>query len=539
MELENLNIPAINQFASLYISQKEPVTSFFHYNINRPDVFERRLEDLTFRDFPREELTECIASYMNGLPKGDKVEESLHKLRGGAVTVVAGQQAGLLTGPLYTIHKIISIIKLARQQEEALNHPVVPVFWIAGEDHDYQEVNHIFLENNGRMEKIGYPERVIEKKMTSDIPFDKAVMKGWINDILQTLGETEHTNDLLFHLNKMVDEEDDIVRFFAHFVMHLFKDTGLLVVDSAYPPLRKLEKSRFHNLIENSEHITNAVLQQQEEIRNHGFSTQLELTKQAANIFVSLKDERELLEREGTMFKAKSSGEAFSSEELLMVLEQKPEAFSNNVVTRPMMQEWLFPTLAFIGGPGEIAYWGELKKAFEHVGLNIPPVVPRLNITLVEREVGKKLEHLDLSLLGVLMEGVSIQRERYWNSIKVPSLEDNIDQLEQLLKERYVSIRNSAEEIGGGLNQIIDKNLSIHLQQFEFLRNRADKALKARHDKTFSDFTKVENSLIPNGGPQERTWNALYFLNKYGVGFIHDLLSLPMEFDGTHKAVYV
>jgi bacillithiol synthase len=539
MELENLNIPAINQFASLYIKQKEPVTSFFHYNINQPDVYRERLNDLTIRDFDREELTDCIASYMRDLPSSRKVEESLKKLRSGAVSVVAGQQAGLLTGPLYTIHKIISVIKLAQEQESALDHPVVPVFWIAGEDHDYQEVNHIYQEKGIQMEKFGYPERVLEKKMTSDISFDKNVMKNWVNEIIQELGESRHTKKLVSELNQMIEREGDIVRFFAHFVMHLFKDFGLLVIDSAYPALRKIEKNHFHHLIESSQSITNAVLEQQEEIRNNGFSTQLDISPNAANLFISINDERALLEREGSAFKEKNAGDTITMEGILKMLDEAPERFSNNVVTRPLMQEWLFPTLAFIGGPGEIAYWGELKKVFEHSGLKIPPVVPRLSITIVEREVEKKLASLGLSLTQVLIEGVSEKREEYWCSIKEPSLEREIAELEQFLQQKYTHIREKSERIHRGLNQIVDKNLSIHLHQFDYLRKRTDKALKDKYEKTFSDFAKVENCLRPNEGPQERTWNTLYFLNKYGENFIQDVTSLQMEFDGTHKVVYV
>jgi bacillithiol synthase len=539
MELESLNIPAINQFASLYIEQKEPVTSFFHYNINQHDVYSRRLNDLMPREFPREELTDCIASYMKGLPASQEVCDSLEKLNKDAVTVVAGQQAGLLTGPLYTIHKIISVIKLAKQQEKELNHPVVPVFWIAGEDHDYQEVNHIYLEKGNIIEKKGYPERVSGKKMTSDILYDKNVMKSWVTEILKTLGETPHTKKLAGELTEMIEEQNDIVRFFAHFVMHLFKDFGLLVIDSAYPQIRSLEKHHFHHLIEGSQQITNAVLKQQDEIKRNGFNTQLDISPDAANIFINLNNERALLEREDFSFTEKNTGSVIPAGELLSMLEKNPEKFSNNVVTRPIMQEWLFPTLAFIGGPGEIAYWGELKKAFEYAGLKIPPVVPRLNITLIERDVEKKMNLLGLSLSQVLMNGVTEERERYWDSIKLPRLEMEISDLEQMLQKKYEDIRHKTEQIGYGLDQIAEKNLSIHLHQLNFLRARTDKALRDKHDKTFSDFAKVENCLRPNDGPQERTWNALYFLNKYGEDFIRELASLPMDFDGTHKVVYI
>ncbi|PFA68949.1 bacillithiol biosynthesis cysteine-adding enzyme BshC [Bacillus sp. AFS015802] len=539
MELESLNIPAINQFASKYLKQEEPVTSFFHYNINTPAVYRERMKDLDSREFPREGLTECISSYMQGLPSSDKVGESIEKLGNDAVTVVAGQQAGLLTGPLYTIHKIISVIQLARQQEAELNHPVVPVFWIAGEDHDYQEVNHIYVEKGSRLEKIGYPERVLEKKMTSHISYTKPVMKKWLKDILAMFGETSYTNDLSSELNSMIDREETIVRLFAHLVMSLFKDFGLLVIDSSHPPLRRLEATHFRHLIESSQSITDAVLQQQEEIRENGFNTQLEISSSAANLFLQIQNERALLDRDGDTFFEKNSGKTYSSAELLAILEESPETFSNNVVTRPLMQEWLFPNLAFIAGPGEIAYWGELKKAFECVDLKMPPVVPRLNITIVEREISKRIQELQLTLHGVITEGVSTARDAFWKSLERPGLEIEMKDLQDDLERKYRRIREEALTIDQGLNPIIDKNLEFHLSQFDYLRKKVDKALKDKHSLIFTQFMKVENSIRPNEGPQERTWNVLYFLNKYGPTFIRDLTMQDYSFDGTHKVIYI
>ncbi|NMH71285.1 bacillithiol biosynthesis cysteine-adding enzyme BshC [Bacillus sp. RO3] len=539
MELESLNIPAINRFASQYLKQEEPVTSYFHYNVNSPAVYSERLKDLGSRQFHRMELAECIASYMKSLPTSAKVEESLVKLRNNAVTVIAGQQAGLLTGPLYTIHKIISVIQLARQQEEELNHPVVPVFWIAGEDHDYQEVNHIYIEKGSKLEKVGYPERVVEKKMTSHITYSKPVMKKWLDDIFLLLGETEHTKQLKEDLTIMVDEEEDIVRFFAHFVMSLFKDFGLLVIDSAYPLLRKLESTHFHYLLKNSQSITNAVLEQQEMIRGNGFSTQLDVSPSAANLFIQYQNERALLEREGNTFVEKNGSKSYSEVELLSILEESPESFSNNVVTRPLMQEWLFPTLAFVAGPGEIAYWGELKKAFEFVDLKMPPVVPRLNITILEREIDKRMTDLQLTLHGVITEGVSTARDAFWKSLERPGLELEMKQIKDELQRKYERIREEAVSIDRGLHQIIDKNLEFHLNQFDYLRSKVDKALKDKHSLTLHQFMKVENSIRPNEGPQERTWNILYFLNKYGPEFVKDLTLQDFAFDGTHKVVYL
>ncbi len=539
MELESLDIPAINQFASKYMKQEEPVTSFFHYNINEQDVFSRRLEDLGEREFPREGLVTCIASYMESLPSSDAVETSLEKLKNDAVAVVAGQQAGLLTGPLYTIHKIVSVIRLAREQEQKLNHPVVPVFWIAGEDHDYQEVNHIFLEQDGKIKKNGYPEQVVDKRMTSDVEYDPAVMKNWISSILKVLGETEFTAGLADEMDGLIREGEDIVTFFARFIMTLFKDYGLLVIDSSYGALRKLEAPYFRHLIENSREITDQVLMQQKTIQEEGFNTQLEISSDAANIFLNLQNERALLERDGSGFKDKNNDSFFTKEELLGILDDQPGRLSNNVVTRPLMQEWLFPTLSFIGGPGEIAYWGELKKAFEFMGMNMPPVMPRLNITILERTVAKRIEDLSLSLQEVVRSGVSHVRDEFLDSLKPNELEGELHEIETYLMAKYEGIKKEASAVDSNLEPIVDKNLEIHRKQFEFLRKRTEKSIRDKNERQLSRFDLIENSIRPNGGPQERTLNILYYMNRFGPDFVNRLTNLPFTFDGTHKVVHL
>lgn len=539
MELESLDIPAINQFASKYMKQEEPVTSFFHYNINEQDVFSRRLEDLGEREFPREGLVTCIASYMESLPSSDAVEASLGKLKNDAVAVVAGQQAGLLTGPLYTIHKIVSVIRLAREQEQKLNHPVVPVFWIAGEDHDYQEVNHIFLEQDGKIKKNGYPEQVVDKRMTSDVEYDPAVMKNWISSILKVLGETEFTAGLADEMDALIREGEDIVTFFARFIMTLFKDYGLLVIDSSYGALRKLEAPYFRHLIENSREITDQVLLQQKTIQAEGFNTQLEISSDAANIFLNLQNERALLERDGSGFKDKNNDSFFTKEELLGILDDQPGRLSNNVVTRPLMQEWLFPTLSFIGGPGEIAYWGELKKAFEFMGMNMPPVMPRLNITILERTVAKRIKELSLSLQEVVRNGVSHVRNEFLDSLKPNELEGELQEIETYLMAKYEGIKKEASAVDSNLEPIVDKNLEIHRKQFEFLRKRTEKSIRDKNERQLSRFDLIENSIRPNGGPQERTLNILYYMNRFGPDFVNRLTDLPFTFDGTHKVVHL
>jgi bacillithiol synthase len=539
MELESLYIPATNRFASQYLQQEPPVTSFFHYNLTDSSLYEDRVNELKKRDFPRAALAKVIEGYMKPFPPSKEVEISLGKLKEDASVVIGGQQAGLLTGPLYTIHKVISIIKLAKEQEAKLKSPVVPVFWIAGEDHDYQEINHVFTENHGKLEKTGYPERVTDKRMTSEFIYDKETMRKWVHQVVHHFGETEFTKDILTDLEDAIQRSGSIVEFFSSIIMSLFKDYGLLLIDSAYPPLRELEKPFLLHLMEGSNTITEKVQVQQKLISEEGFPLTIEMKDNAANLFITVNAERILLERDGDGFRGKNDELYYTQSQLEEILQSEPHRFSNNVVTRPLMQEWLFPTLAFIAGPGEIAYWGELKQAFEWAGFKMPPIVPRLNLTILERDVSKNMKDLGLALDSVLKNGVDKEKEKYWDSVKDTTLEVSIDAAEQELMEAYEKILPKAAGIDKGLESIIAKNLTFHRQQFDYLRLKADQSLKIKYDVKLGKYDRVQTSLKPDGAPQERLWNVYYFMNRYGKDFIKELMELPMEFDGKHKVIKI
>jgi bacillithiol biosynthesis cysteine-adding enzyme BshC len=278
---------------------------------------------------------------------------------------------------------------------------------------------------------------------------------------------------------------------------------------------------------------------QQKTIQAEGFNTQLEISSDAANIFLNLQNERALLERDGSGFKDKNNDSFFTKEELLGILDDQPGRLSNNVVTRPLMQEWLFPTLSFIGGPGEIAYWGELKKAFEFMGMNMPPVMPRLNITILERTVAKRIEELSLSLQEVVRNGVSHVRNEFLDSLKPNELEGELQEIETYLMAKYEGIKKEASAVDSNLEPIVDKNLEIHRKQFEFLRKRTEKSIRDKNERQLSRFDLIENSIRPNGGPQERTLNILYYMNRFGPDFVNRLTDLPFTFDGTHKVVHL
>ncbi|PLR77493.1 bacillithiol biosynthesis cysteine-adding enzyme BshC [Bacillus sp. V3-13] len=544
MEMINLSLPGTSRFATDYAEWHPGMERFFHYKYHEPAAYWSRIEELNNRKFHRNELADHISAFMADFPGSAAINQSIQKLRQeNSVVVIGGQQAGILTGPLYTIHKIISIITFAEQKERELNIPVVPVFWIAGEDHDFQEVNHVYVCENKRVEKWSYPERILEKKMVSDIQIDEDICKRWIEEVFQSYGETEHTSRLLQFAGQLLKKNISFVDFFSAIIIDLFKEYGILIVDSGNRELRKLEKEIFTRQITDHQQITDAVHFQQQQLARAGYSKTIEIAENAANLFYydSTVNERILLEYhpEEQRFIGKNGRVSFTDDELIELAAEFPERLSNNVVTRPLTQEWLFPTLSFIGGPGEIAYWAELTKVFEHFHMKVPPIVPRLNMTIVDRSLETDLTDLDIDLADALTKGVEAARNHFLDSIKDGELESLFNETKQQFNEKYQLIQKEVKQKYPGLLPLLEKNEKLVQSQIDFMADKLDLEVRLRHEITLNKMARIENALKPLGLPQERVWNIFYYLNKYGPEFVDELLKLPYKFDGTHKIIKV
>lgn len=544
MEIINLSLPATNRFASDYLKQSEEILPFFHYRYNQLSDDLKRLAELKNRSFPRAEMARHIEKYMERFPSSPAVHQSIEKLKkDNSVVVIGGQQAGIFTGPLYTVHKIISVIKLAAEKEKELHVPVVPVFWIAGEDHDYQEVNHVYIPVEHRAQKSNYPMKVLQKKMVTDICLDKEVALEWASDLIGSFGETSHTKTLLHFVKEQLEKSVTFVDFFANIIMELFKDSGLLIVDSGDEKLRLLEKEILKRQILHHESITHALLEQQRQIRDKGYPNTIDANDQAVNLFYcdEKRNERILLtfDHENSRFCARNGVISFSKEDLYEIADNEPVKLSNNVVTRPLTQEWLFPTIAFIAGPGEIAYWAELKQVFEHFDIKLPPIVPRLNITLLDSSLETDLAELNLSLKTVLSKGAKEEKEKFIASVKDKEAARLFTSLIEQVESHYRNIEEKTAELDRGLLPLVKKNEKLILKQIDFMETKLEESVKYKHQVILNKYARVELALRPNGQPQERVWNLFYYLNQHGLNLINDLMELSYPFDGNHKIIKI
>lgn len=540
MNVVELTLPTINKFSSAYLSQKESILPFFTYNPFSVDTYSQRNEHLKNRSFRRSELAAHLLDFNQRYDADAQTLHSIEKLNDSqSVVVISGQQAGLMTGPIYTISKIISTIKLAQEQELKLGIPVVPIFWIAGEDHDFQEINHVNLPKGNEIQKHVFQMKEAGKKMVSELQYDKEKLHAWLLEIINSYGESPYTKELTHELEHAMEVSTTFVDMFANLITKLFKGTGLVLVNAADPSLRKLETPYLQQILMEHGQIRNGMLHSQKELEEQGFKPMLEIDSESMNIFFHENGERELLcwDEANQIAYIKDSGRQFTSEQLNKLIEEQPENFSNNVVTRPLMQEFLFPTLAFIGGPGEISYWAELGRCFRSVGLEMPPVVPRISLTLLERHIDRTLIELDEDISDVVENGLEEKRKAWLYKQELESLEETL----MKYHEQYAKVHDQFREVGNSAlphhRKTFEKNWNLIDKQFTYIHRLIERSAYEKHENMMNKYERAELAVFPKGMPQERVWNIYYFLNKYGLDFVQRLCELPLEHNGKHKII--
>lgn len=534
MEIKTISVP-LQGIVGDYV--KGEVQEHFDYSLTE-EGFTERLHDLRNRQYARGELVAHLLKYNEKLNVGKKTIENIHALlEDDTYVVIGGQQAGVLTGPLYTIHKMISIVQLAKEKEEALGVRVVPVFWIAGEDHDIDEINHVFVSKNEKIKKTILYSSEKNKMSASEMKLSVEDGQRWIEEVFKTYPETHYTNEVLRFVEDSLHRSRTYVDFFANLVAKLFEDTGLIFVDAHHPELRKLEISCFEHMLTCYKEMQEGLKNQQRILKERGYKALIETKESAIHLFMQIEGERVLLEESNGRFVGKEGLYSFSFEELMEQIRKHPERFSNNVVTRPLMQEYVFPTLAFIGGPGEIAYWSELQQVFHVLDFKMPPVVPRVTISYLERHIEADIRELGLSESELFVKKMGSMREEWLVENVEESIEQPFAEAMECIKDAHVGLQELVKKVNPGLQQFAKKNEQKILGQLQLLERTVQAGIEKKYEVQLEKFRRIEYALQPLGAPQERVWNIFYYLNRYGLGFIDELLQHSFSPDGQHYIV--
>ncbi|BAB06296.1 bacillithiol biosynthesis cysteine-adding enzyme BshC [Halalkalibacterium halodurans] len=536
MIVEELKLLPSSKAAKDYLNNQNDMLSFFDYNIHQPTVFQQRLSDLQEQPYDRDALSKALLSYQKRFAFHDKAAQQVEKLKDPrSVVVIGGQQAGLLTGPLYTIYKAVTIVLLAREQERALGVPVVPVFWIAGEDHDLDEINAVPIEKNGRWRSHRIEEK--RKRIASEAGLNKETLAKWLATVFRSLPETEHTLPLYERVKTLAGRSNTYTDFFAELLLYLFRDEGLVVFDSGDPSFRTLEKSCFHMLIQKTKNVQGAFAHQVKKLEQAGYGRPIITEETNAHLFYVEEGSRYRIDYTGENYELNGKNQTFSREELLEHLTLHPERFSNNVVTRPVMQDALFPVLAFVAGPGEISYWATLKRVFHECGMKMSPVVPRISATCVPSAVQKWFAEKQYSYEEAIAHGLEKEKEGWLEEQTPWPIDQVVEEAITQIRHSHKPIKDLAEQIGETPGKLANKNWSIIESQLRFMERRMKRHVRERFEHELSKFDEAERWLKPNGLLQERHDHVIQLLNIVGDDFIPRLISMNINKMGVHYLV--
>ncbi len=439
--------------------------------------------------------------------------------------VTTGQQPGLFTGPLYSIYKAMTAIRLADRLQEELGRPVAPLYWVASEDHDWPEVDHVDVvdvENEVRRialaEGVGGPGRPIFR-----VPLAGALVSA-VEEFVGALPDSDFAAPFVELLERAYAGGATLNGGFRQVLEELLSPHGLCFVDAADPALKALSRGVMLREVDGAaehEAILHGVA---EELESEGFGVQVPIMDGGVNLFLEGPEgERERLYRDGDGFVLRHSGAGFSASELRDIIDSDPGRVSPNVLLRPVVENTVFPTVAYVAGPGEMAYYAQLKDFFRAHDVRMPVIYPRHGATLVEPKIRKVLEKFSLEI-------EALDQPFHELAGDIARAEEPED-----IKRILGQLRGAVGQAGGELTQAvreIDPTLKGPVGQmrgaaFQLIADVEKKilhAIKRENEIALSQVEKAQHHLFPHGKPQERVMNVFYYLTRYGEALIPALM---------------
>jgi bacillithiol biosynthesis cysteine-adding enzyme BshC len=458
----------------------------------------------------------------------------------GSQVIITGQQLGLMTGPLYTIYKALGAVKLAEKVSAIINKPVVPLFWLEAEDHDLEEVNKLCLldsENKAmRLALKGFPSA--NRYPVGELLVGENIA-GLIQEMEQLYPHSEFKSALMQLVRGSYTSPAQWKEAFARLLMNLLGKYALPIIDASDKRLKKLASPIFKKAIEHSKEISGIISRNNEQLKKDGYHHQVTYHPLSTNLFLRSKGEKYLLEvsDDGT-YHLKGKEENFSPEQLLTILAQEPERFIPNVLLRPAVQDYLFPTLSYVAGPAEIAYFAQIRPLYDFFGVNMPSIFPRPTLTLIEKKVEKVIEKYDIDMLA-LFERPEEVIDRVENEEITACIAGPFAQSEEKLEAVISELRKVLLSIDSTLKSPLEKAAMKMRHQLHSLKEKSINAGKKAQQTRVNQVEKVRNNLFPEGNLQERCLNIIPFLIRYGFNLI-DKIYDSIEFDTFgHKLVYL
>jgi bacillithiol biosynthesis cysteine-adding enzyme BshC len=512
-------IPHTTRLFSDYISNFSKLERFY----SATPYGDAWIHDKSSRDRYEPKRREAVAAILERQNRNwgasPKTLENVLRLRNGASVVVTGQQVGLFGGTAFSIYKALTALRLASQATEA-GVETVPVFWLATTDHDLAEINHISIPGpQGALKKFTSTSSGI-----ADAPVGSVVLgdeiDALVNVAAELLGDTPVTAALRESYRPGVKLGDAYARLFSR----LFADWGLILLDASDPELHAVARPMYRAAIEQSEQLDEALLARGRELERAGYHQQVKVTSTSTLLFTLHQGQRVPIHRKpnGDSAEFLVELERISRAELLRRIDSSPGDFSANVLLRPVVQDYLLPTLAYAGGAAEVAYFAQAEVVYQELLGKATPIFPRFSATLVDPKVEKLLKKYSVGLPD-LFHGPERLRETIATKTLPQDLQTALDEANSRIDASLDNVKKRLEKLDPTLLEAASRAGSKMRYQLKRLRARAARAELVRNEILTRHADTLSNALYPNKLLQEREVAGIYFLARYGKELLGQL----------------
>jgi bacillithiol biosynthesis cysteine-adding enzyme BshC len=528
--------PAGSRLVADYLARRPSALAFFQGDPTRAASYAAAAEAVAarFDRAARARAVECVyAPTPSVRARLDRLVEE------GGFFVTTGQQPGLFTGPLYSVYKALTAVRLAGALEELLGKPVIPLFWVASEDHDWREVDHTYtvsVANELQQVELDHaPDR-------GDRPVHRVSMDETIVPVLDEFLSFFPDNDFkpacARGLRAAYAPGNSLGEAFTQVLADWLGPLGMAFVDASSLPLKRASRTQFTAVLDGAMEQEALLGRTAERLREAGYHVQVPILAGGVNLFFEGSSGRERVYRSGSDFRLRHSDQLLTRRRILAESDADPRVLSPNVLLRPVVEGAVFPVVSYVAGPGEIAYFAQLRDLFELCGTRMPVIHPRFSVTVIEPKIRKVLDKLGLSLQDLArpfgeLAGRVVQ-------------EDVPDGVRQALEDLRGGIGRGVEELSRAA-ATLDPTLkgpakhvrTVAFDALEQMRRKVIHSLKREKQTRLHQLEKAQVHLYPRGGPQERSLNACYYLMRYGREFLHalhDRFSVRLARDGPRAA---
>jgi bacillithiol biosynthesis cysteine-adding enzyme BshC len=528
--------PWVRPLLSAYAYDFPSVNGFFAGNPAEPSAWRAAVARAAARPRPNKTVAGLVEEQQLRREAPAAALVASERLRDPrTVAVVTGQQAGLFGGPLFTLLKSLTAIRLAEQVARDLGVPAVPVFWVDAEDHDWDEVRDCWVLDAELARRVvrlapldGAGERPVGALRLTAEAADAA-----LHALEAVLAPTAFTGEVLAGLGGAYAAGATMADAFARWLEATLGPRGLIVFDACDPAAKPLAQPVFVRELDAPGQSLLLAAAAGAELAARGHAPQFEPAPDGTGLFY-LDGGRVPIRRRGDRLAV--GDRLCRREDLLAEAQDHPERFSPNVVLRPIVQDTLFPTVCYVAGPAELAYLAQLQGVYQHFGLPMPLVYPRLSVTILDAAAGRFLARY-----GLPLEALHAQDESALNRLLEahlpPSVEATIEAARAAVAERMAAVIDAVPAIDPTLAGAARTTLNRMTHDLETLHAKIIHAAKRRDETLRKQFIRARAQAFPDGEQQERAVAGVYFLNRYGPALLDRILGeLPLDL-GRHWLV--